>query len=416
MRNRTTGLLPGKQCWGLYLGHVPEPDFITSASLATLFQAADLVELVGVMNFTEPGISGWLLLHSSGGQRQAVMIDHRGQHPIDPLAASQISKVPIPGKSEPAKSDEPWAKALLGFLGYQFKVEDTGLLVPIWSAGTLLAITGISGVGSTAKSLAQGMVLAVCRLHEIDGLRRDIEGYRFLQEKVGKDIVIALNTGKILCQTVGGEAVLKDLQARGKHPVSTDFLPAALRGAIMAREKHILLEGTRANIAHPHQPACTTAEPLVAITFHRKTAGPKTPKGLAALTVAQRRVYELLIQGDRNKEIADKMTISPHTVRHHVSAVLSKTGYPDRVLLIVGAGADAKKHEPRAAAQKSEQFTPKVVNPQVPSLPVVDSLLKDGAFQTTVGQTTRSTRSPVVPQLENDAKIDQALLIFFEAR
>lgn len=327
-----------------------------AGDFAVLYGAADLPELVAVANLLEPGLAAWLLLHPTGG-RQAVMMNRRGQELIDPIAASQISKISVPGESEPATPEEPWAKAVLGLLGYQFKVEDTDLMTPIWSSGSLLAVSGITGIGLTAKSLSQGMVLAVRKLNEVESLRRDIDGYRFILEKVDKSIVLALTTGRILCGTAGGLAVLKDLHGRATHDAHAEILPAALRGPIEAGEKQIILNNLRANISHPPiLPAYTTAEPVVAVNFSRKGAGRTTPSGLANLTAAERRVYYLLIRGDRNKEIAHKLAISPHTARHHVSSILAKTRYSDRVLLIA------------AAAQPEPKATPK---PQPGKLPVV---------------------------------------------
>jgi DNA-binding CsgD family transcriptional regulator len=294
------------------------------------------------------------------------MIMGRHQELVDPLAGSPISHIQVPGENQPVPSETPWARSLLDLLGYQFQVADTGVVVPVWMSGSLLAITGISGSGVAANALAQGMVMAVRRLHELDTLRRDVAGHRFLLERAGKTILLALGTGRILNGTEAGLAVLKDLHDKANSPGSHDALPVALRRAIEVGARQVIQDDLRATISRPNLlPTYTTAEALVAIQFSRKTAQRTTGDSLSKLTRAERRVYDRLVHGDRNKEIADKLGISKHTARHHVSAILSKLKYPDRVLLIAGAGA---------ATIPAEVKTPKPYHPMVPALPVVDSL------------------------------------------
>jgi DNA-binding NarL/FixJ family response regulator len=339
MRNGITRLYGRKRDSGPYLRYVADNPNIAPDDLATLFGASDLAELVAVVGLLEKRLSTWLLLFPAGG-RQAVMMMDRQQEVVDPLAGSPISHIPVPGASEPVSNDAPWAKSLLNLLSYQFQVADTGVLAPVWWSGSLLAITGISGTGVPANTLAQGMVLAVRRLHEIDTLRREVEGHRFLLKRAGKAILLALGTGQILNGTEAGLAVLKELHAKPGIPGSYDTLPVALRRSIEAGAKHVIQDDVRAIISQPNLlPTCTTAGPLVAIEFSRKVIKRMTKDSLSKLTRAERRVYDHLVCGDRNKEIANKLGISEHTARHHVSAVLAKLRYPDRVLLIAGAAA-----------------------------------------------------------------------------
>ena len=59
--------------------------------------------------------------------------------------------------------------------------------------------------------------------------------------------------------------------------------------------------------------------------------------GWASLTPAEHDVADLAAQGLRNAEIADKLFISPGTVRTHLSRVFSKLGVTNRTQLAAQA-------------------------------------------------------------------------------
>jgi DNA-binding CsgD family transcriptional regulator len=67
---------------------------------------------------------------------------------------------------------------------------------------------------------------------------------------------------------------------------------------------------------------------------------------LGDLTPAEKRVLPLLLEGLRNKEIADRLNSSIHTVKHHVSSILAKAHCSDRLLLV--AKGSQPKEEPKA--------------------------------------------------------------------
>lgn len=66
------------------------------------------------------------------------------------------------------------------------------------------------------------------------------------------------------------------------------------------------------------------------------------------LTPRQRVVVELIAQGLRNREIAQRLGISLHTVRRHVEALLKRLGVPTRAAAAVLL-REALRHDGRAA-------------------------------------------------------------------
>ena len=57
---------------------------------------------------------------------------------------------------------------------------------------------------------------------------------------------------------------------------------------------------------------------------------PETRRNPAGLTARQAEVLGLVAEGLSNAEISDRLFVSPRTVEHHVSAMLSKLGAPNR--------------------------------------------------------------------------------------
>lgn len=61
------------------------------------------------------------------------------------------------------------------------------------------------------------------------------------------------------------------------------------------------------------------------------------PQVFPELTDREREVLGLIAQGDNNAEIAERLTLSPKTVRNHVSNIFSKLQVADRAQAIVRA-------------------------------------------------------------------------------
>jgi DNA-binding NarL/FixJ family response regulator len=56
---------------------------------------------------------------------------------------------------------------------------------------------------------------------------------------------------------------------------------------------------------------------------------------IATLTAREREVIELLAEGIKNKQIADRLFISETTVRHHLTSIFNKLGVSSRFELVI---------------------------------------------------------------------------------
>jgi DNA-binding NarL/FixJ family response regulator len=74
---------------------------------------------------------------------------------------------------------------------------------------------------------------------------------------------------------------------------------------------------------------------LIAAFADGRRGGPADESRLAALTTRERQVLALVGRGLTNGEIAERLVVSPATVRTHVGRVLTKLDARDRVQLVI---------------------------------------------------------------------------------
>ncbi len=326
--------------------------------LATLLYTKDLTELVQVASAIDPHLGVWLLLHPQVESRQILLAG--GQtHRLDPLAAARVTLCQYPWTDSPVRADFPWVKNLLGYLAYQLEfIKDTSFVTSVQSAGSCKAIVGITGESPLAADLAYAVGLAVRQKQEIEQVRRDVQGYRHLLQNHGKSLILATRDGRIMAATEGGSVVLKRLSGPKADP--DGMLPVALSRALKDRFEHLVLDDLKVWITDLPAQMNFLNDSLVSFLFCGATKPGPQAQGIPKLTAAERRVYERILAGDRNKEIADRLGISKHTVKHHASAVLRKLGCADRLLLL-------------AQARKSGEETTLTLEP-VTALPVMSGL------------------------------------------
>lgn len=91
-------------------------------------------------------------------------------------------------------------------------------------------------------------------------------------------------------------------------------------------------------------PAATRS--LVARFLATPDSAPHRPERLAALTPREREMVALVATGLSNHEIADRMYLSPFTVRAHVQRAMTKLEARDRAQLVVIAYQTGLAHAP----------------------------------------------------------------------
>jgi len=82
----------------------------------------------------------------------------------------------------------------------------------------------------------------------------------------------------------------------------------------------------------------------------KKEIDPEEAK-MASLTAREREVISLIAEGQKNKQIAERLFISETTVTHHLSSIFSKLGVSDRLELVIYAFSHGLARMPGLRAQ-----------------------------------------------------------------
>jgi two-component system, NarL family, nitrate/nitrite response regulator NarL len=73
------------------------------------------------------------------------------------------------------------------------------------------------------------------------------------------------------------------------------------------------------------------------MSSQEKSAPDPQTKRISSLTERERQVINLIAEGLKNRQIAERLFISPTTVTHHLSSIYSKLGVSDRLELVIYA-------------------------------------------------------------------------------
>ncbi|MFY9862993.1 MAG: response regulator transcription factor [Trebonia sp.] len=201
-------------------------------------------------------------------------------------------------------------------------------------AGFRMLLAAADDIEVVAEAANGGAAVALAREHRPDvvlmDLRMpDVDGLTATGLITGDPALAAVRV-VVLTTFDDDESVFAALRAGASGFLVKDVEPPDLLQAVrvVARGDALLSPSvTRAVIAQ------FTSGRMAAPAPSRP--GPPPPPGLAALTEREREVVCLVAAGLSNDEIATKLTVSPLTVKTHVSRAMTKLYARDRAQLVV---------------------------------------------------------------------------------
>jgi DNA-binding CsgD family transcriptional regulator len=181
-----------------------------------------------------------------------------------------------------------------------------------------------------AEAFAQVVGLAIQRMNAREQLTRERDRALAALELTGAAIVISdpevpelrLNdpARRLFGQVVNAEERLHELVAR------------PMTDAGFSRRVNVELTTGEAGVVHAHaNPAPHRAGGLVAVVELQRDQLELAPGATAALTRREREVALLVVEGLTDREIAQRMHLSRHTVSQHVKQIYRKLDVESRV-------------------------------------------------------------------------------------
>ncbi|MFI9596966.1 response regulator [Nonomuraea sp. NPDC052265] len=167
--------------------------------------------------------------------------------------------------------------------------------------------------------------VAAVRAHEPDVLLLDIRMPR----------MDGIEAARIVCAETGCRVLM--LTTFDLDDYVFDALRAGASGFLLKDvRRDDLVTAVRVVAAGESLLAPTVTRRLIAEFTSRPAAAAPT-RTLESLTARERETLQLIARGLSNAEIAEAMVVSEHTVKTHVSNVLSKLGLRDRVQAVITA-------------------------------------------------------------------------------
>jgi DNA-binding NarL/FixJ family response regulator len=169
----------------------------------------------------------------------------------------------------------------------------------------------------------------------IEAVRRHAPDVALLDIRMpGTDGIEAART---ICRETGCRVIV--LTTFDSDEYVHDALHAGASGFLLKDvRRDDLVHAVRVVTAGDSLLAPSVARRLVADYVRRpREAAAPSPDRLAVLTARERETLQLLGRGPSNAEIAAELVVSEHTVKTHVSNVLTKLGLRDRIQAVICA-------------------------------------------------------------------------------
>jgi DNA-binding CsgD family transcriptional regulator len=276
--------------------------------------------------------------------------DGAGAHPVDAIVAGQFGQIPHQEGRTSEEAEALWLNRVTGLLAYQYQdVAKTKATAMVWSRREPVAVLGViseptfPGIQAAVDDYAE----ALFRLHQTESLRQEMDALRHVIGSWRQPLMVARGDGSIIAGTDGGwDALYSYLHRRPSKKNPVIRLPDTMAAMV---KNGVQINLGKLDMAVSVLPDCDreTVWPLFVVTLWPKAGvdAPSFEDRLRTLTQSQRAVYQRMILGLRNKEIAAELAISVHTVVHHTTAVLAKMGCQDRLQLMAAAAQSVPRKE-----------------------------------------------------------------------
>jgi len=218
----------------------------------------------------------------------------------------------------------------------------------VWLDGDLL---GVVGVLVSALPKATLVAKALARELRIGGDHArtvaELDGCLYLLDRSDRPLMLLNRSGQILASTAMARALLR----LHPHPVSQLLEVTALNCPQFPRgvrlSAHLWCTVSPLPVRHLLAPVLF----LVALNTNHDPVTVGQPK--KPLTKSEQTVAILLQQRLSNKELASRLGVSPNTIRHHVSKVLMKLGFNDRIDYLLASRPVPALSEPPPISSKA---------------------------------------------------------------
>jgi len=217
--------------------------------------------------------------------------------------------------------------------------------IPCWVGSDLLAMVAF-GIDKNdpdhiefAGEIGGEFADALEALHTVEMLKAHVRGLTACLKFSDRSFTVATALGRVLAATSGASALI------GKAVYGESFssfrdqeiktLPENIQSGLRNSHSQISIDSrTTAAIEPWRADAITTMPPLYQVEILQEPDAARRPLALSKLSYCEKQVFDLLVQGRSNKEIATVRRCSLSTIRHQVASTFGKLNVHRREELI----------------------------------------------------------------------------------
>ena len=279
------------------------------------------------------------LAHELAALREAARIGPQAEAPVAVLLSNVYLE----------RGDLPAARRLLEDHTAAFDGSDTRRAAKLW--GTLFEEEGTparalasfqAGAGrerdATAAWCLAGTARTAVALHELNVARDAVDRLEFLTDglRIGEWLRDEARAWVAVCENRPADAASAFGAAATACTRSYDAARLTLEAARLDRDREQILAAID---AFDRMGAARAADRARAVARSLGMRPGRRRAHAGALTAREQEIAQLVAAGQTNVEIAAALYLSPRTVEHHVSNILTKLGYRSRVQVASEAAA-----------------------------------------------------------------------------